>query len=343
LKLSQAQPYNSFVDKECWLVTGGAGYIGSHIVDLLLESRRKVVIYDSLITGLESRVEYLERKHDTKIAFVKADMRDCDLLEKTLVDFEPKGVVHTAALKSVSESFVEASKYFDVNFNATKDLTNLMTKYQIRELVFSSTAAVYGSQSHTNFVKEDDPTNPISPYGDSKLAAEKVATEFLSHEGNRGMSLRFFNVVGTESRNLLDNSKDNLIPILLDRIRLNKDPVIYGIDYPTKDGTCVRDYVDVRDIARAHLSLLNFSGALSPVVNIGSGIGTSVREIINLVYSIRGLPAPNALEIDRRIGDPAILCADVSLAFKELGFEAKFDIRESISSMIEARFSDNSI
>jgi UDP-glucose 4-epimerase len=320
--------------KDCWVVTGGAGYIGSHVLDLLLESEKDVLVYDSLISGLESRVKYLEKKHQTKIPFIKGDIRDCAAIDRVFGEYKPTGVVHTAALKSVRESFIKRNEYFEVNTSSTGHLARLMINHEIRNLVFSSTAAVYGRPSGSHYVKETDSTNPISPYGQSKLEAEGIVTNFLSQEGNQGMSLRFFNVVGAESLDLLDNSKENLIPILLDDIAKNRVPTIYGCDYPTKDGTCVRDYIDVRDVARAHLASIDFDGSIPRIMNIGTGVGTTVREVIELVYSLAKQIAPHPRLSDRRVGDPAVLCADVSLITKNIGFKTEYDIRESILSML---------
>ncbi len=181
--------------------------------------------------------------------------------------------------------------------------------------------------------KENGPLAPISPYGSTKLDAESKVTEFINTAGNSGTSLRFFNVVGTASQELLDNSVENLVPIVLGKLNKGEAPVIFGTDYPTTDGTCVRDYVDVRDIAQAHLVAANAKGAIPPIINIGTGRGASVREIINLVLAAVNKSDTAVIEAPRRAGDPAFLCANVDLAANELGFKSKYSLEESIRSL----------
>jgi UDP-glucose 4-epimerase len=213
-------------------------------------------------------------------------------------------------------------------------LINLLTKNGIKKLFFSSTAAVYGAAGEADLISEDAEKHPVSPYGISKLAAENCVTEFLSKPGNTGTSLRFFNVVGAAAPELADNSKDNLIPILIDRLKSGAPPTIFGTDYPTSDGTCVRDYVDVRDVARAHVAVINHSGDLPPAMNVGTGSGISVREIINILALEFGVKDPIVIESMRRTGDPSQLCADVSLIADKIGFQSRFGIRESMQSLL---------
>jgi UDP-glucose 4-epimerase len=181
--------------------------------------------------------------------------------------------------------------------------------------------------------KENGPLAPISPYGSTKLDAESKVTEFIHTPGNVGTSLRFFNVVGTAARELLDNSVENLVPIVLSKLNKGEAPVIFGTDYPTTDGTCVRDYVDVRDIAAAHLVAANATGAIPPIINVGTGRGASVREIINLVLDAVNKSDTAVFEAPRRAGDPAFLCANVDLAATAMGFKSKYSLEESIRSL----------
>jgi UDP-glucose 4-epimerase len=181
--------------------------------------------------------------------------------------------------------------------------------------------------------KENGPLSPISPYGSTKLDAESKVTEFITTPGHSGASFRFFNVVGTASQELLDNSVENLVPIVLGKLRNGQAPVIFGTDYPTSDGTCVRDYVDVRDIAAAHLVAANATKAIPAIINVGTGRGASVREIINLVLDATNKSDTQVIESPRRAGDPAFLCADVELAAKEMGFRSKYSLEESIRSL----------
>ena len=318
---------------QTWLLTGGAGYIGSHVADEFLASGKDVVIYDSLYQGLESRIEYLRKKHNKEIPLIVADIRDTDTFVKTLEQYKPYGIVHTAALKAVGESMEKPDEYFEVNFHATTKMLELIAAHNIHHFIFSSTAAVYGSPDHSNPIKEDDQKNPISPYGASKLAAEGEVNKFLALPGNRGTSLRFFNVVGTAAPELLDNSVENLVPIVINKLKAGQQPIIYGTDYPTPDGTCVRDYVDVRDIARAHLAAADSTATLPLAMNVGTGRGGSVREVIKLVSAAAGKSDVVADERERRAGDPAFLCADVSLISKSIDFNAHTNLEESIISL----------
>jgi UDP-glucose 4-epimerase len=318
---------------QVWLITGGAGYIGSHVADEFLAQGKDVVIYDSLYQGLESRIEYLRRKHNKEIPLIVADIRDTTKLNEVLTTYKPYGIIHTAALKAVGESMEKPDEYFEVNFHATTKMLELASQHGIKNFIFSSTAAVYGSPDHSNPIKEDDPKNPISPYGASKLAAEGEVNKFLAIPGNHGTSLRFFNVVGTEAPELLDNSVENLVPIVINKIKAGEPPVIYGTDYPTPDGTCVRDYVDVRDIAKAHLASADFVGVLPLALNVGTGQGGSVREVIKLVSDAEGESDVIAIEEERRAGDPAFLCAEVSLIKSAISFVAKYSLAESTKSL----------
>jgi UDP-glucose 4-epimerase len=319
--------------RETWLITGGAGYIGTHIADLFLTDGKDVVLLDSLYQGLESRVTYLSKQHNQEIPLEVVDIRDYTAVENILKSQTFTGIVHTAALKAVGESVEKPDEYKEVNFTATAELLNLAQKYGVKKFLFSSTAAVYGSPETMEPCHENGPLAPISPYGSTKLDAESKVTEFINTPGNSGTSLRFFNVVGTTAQELLDNSVENLVPIVLGKLNKGEAPVIFGTDYSTADGTCVRDYVDVRDIAAAHLVAANATGAIPPIINVGTGHGASVREIIKLVLEATNKSDTAVIEAARRAGDPAFLCADVELAAKEIGFKSKYSLEESIRSL----------
>ena len=274
---------------EKWLVTGGAGFIGAHVTDLFLNNGKQVVLVDSLLKGMESRVEYLRKKHNTDVPLEVFDIREKRMLEEVIVRNEFKGIVHLAALKSVNESVDNPTEYMDVNYSATNELLKLAQKHGIKKFIFSSTAAVYGEPDSMQPCKENDPLNPISPYGSTKLDAERKVTQFVTTPGNSGTSFRFFNVVGTSSKELVDNSVENLVPIVLGKLSNKEAPEIFGNDYPTKDGTCVRDFVDVRDIAAAHLVAANTSRQIPTVINLGTGTATSVRQVIDIVLKIKGI------------------------------------------------------
>ena len=320
---------------DIWLLTGGAGYIGSHVADAFLASGKDVVIYDSLYQGLESRIEYLRKKYNKEIPLIVADIRDTSKFDEVLTTYKPYGIVHTAALKAVGESMEKPDEYFEVNFHATTKMLELISKHGIKNFIFSSTAAVYGAPEHSNPIKEDDPKNPISPYGASKLAAEGEVNKFLAIPGNHGTSLRFFNVVGTAAPELLDNSVENLVPIVINKLKAGQAPVIYGTNYPTPDGTCIRDYVDVRDIAGAHLAAADSKVVLPLAMNVGTGHGGSVREVIKLVCEAAELSDVVVEERDRRAGDPAFLCADVQELKKKLVLEAFKTLQESIEGLFQ--------
>jgi UDP-glucose 4-epimerase len=224
-------------------------------------------------------------------------------------------------------------EYFEVNFHATTKMLELISKHGIKNFIFSSTAAVYGAPDHSNPIKEDDEKNPISPYGASKLAAEGEVNKFLAIPGNHGTSLRFFNVVGTAAPELLDNSVENLVPIVINKLNAGQPPVIYGTDYPTPDGTCIRDYVDVRDIAGAHLAAADSTATLPLAMNVGTGRGGSVREVIKLVCEAAGRSDVVAEERKRRAGDPAFLCADIQTISSALNFKCQYQLNETINSI----------
>lgn len=320
---------------QTWLITGGAGYIGAHVADEFLANGKDVVLYDSLHRGLESRVEYLRKKYKKEVPLVVADIRDLDKFEEALSVFRPYGIIHTAALKAVGESMEKPDEYFEVNFHATTKMLEVMTKYQIKNFIFSSTAAVYGAPDHSNPIKEDAPKKPISPYGASKLAAEGEVDKFLAIPENHGTSLRFFNVVGTAAPELLDNSVDNLVPIVINKLKVGEPPIIYGTDYPTPDGTCIRDYIDVRDIARALLALADTKVRLPLALNVGTGDGVSVREVIELMFFSLGVDDVDVIEGDQRPGDPASLCANVSLIKNSIGFKSQFCFSDSVTSLFQ--------
>ena len=319
--------------KEVWLITGGAGYIGTHVAEEFINAGKSVVLYDSLYQGLQSRVDFLRKKHGIEIPLIIADIRDYATIEKTIRDYKVTGIVHTAALKAVGESMEKPDEYMDVNFTATTELLKIAERCGVTKFIFSSTAAVYGSPDSMEPCRENGPTDPISPYGESKLLAEAKVQNFAEIPGNLATSLRFFNVVGCANQALLDNSVENLVPIVINKLKAGQPPVIFGTDYPTQDGTCVRDYVDVRDIARAHLAVAQSTAALPTTINIGTGKGASVREIIDLVLQATHKADTKVIEDPRRAGDPAFLCADVSLAKTSLGFSSRFSLQESVTSL----------
>jgi UDP-glucose 4-epimerase len=321
------------MSKQKWLITGGAGYIGTHVADLFIASGKDVVLLDSLYQGLESRVDYLRTKHAIDIPLEVIDIRNYAAVDALLAAHSFTGIIHTAALKAVGESMEKPDEYQEVNYTATVELLEAAKRHSVTRFIFSSTAAVYGSPDSMDPCREDSPTAPISPYGSSKLMAESKVTEFISIPGNHGSSLRFFNVVGSANSALLDNSVENLVPIVINRIKSGQAPVIYGNDYPTVDGTCVRDYVDVRDIAAAHLVIADATTAVPATMNIGTGNGASVREIVQFVIDAMDRKEITPVDTDRRAGDPAFLYADVSLAKSAMGFTSRYSLKKSVESL----------
>jgi len=317
-----------------WLITGGAGYIGAHIADKFLQNGIDIVIYDSLYSGLKSRVDYLVDKYGSKIQFVEADIRDGQKFTECLLEFNPVGVIHTAALKSVEESINKPLEYLEINFEATREILNLAKQRKIQKFIFSSTAAVYGSPVTDRAIMEDDLKNPISPYGKSKLMAENEVEKYSNGEGEVGISLRFFNVVGAASPELRDNSIDNLVPIVLEKLDKGLAPVIFGSDYSTPDGTCIRDYVDVRDVANAHFMVAQNKAVMPSAVNIGTGKGVSVKEVIDFISNLIPDKALEPMVSKRRPGDPGTLYADVSLAKDSMNFLTNYDLMESLRTVV---------
>jgi UDP-glucose 4-epimerase len=268
---------------------------------------------------------------ENQAAFIDAETRDTDVISNSIEKYGITGIVHLAALKSVAQSMAEPDLYIEVNYEATKTLLGAAQSHGIKQFIFSSSAAVYGSPE-TGIIKESDETNPISPYGESKLLAEKALNDFLDTYSNKGTSLRFFNVVGTAYRELIDNSRENLVPIVINALQQNQAPVIFGFDYPTPDDTCIRDYVDVRDIARAHLKVAESQISLPRTLSIGTGRGRSIREIIDPVLNEANCIV-KVEESNRRAGDPAILIGEVTRAKEVLNFTARHSLEESIDSL----------
>ena len=290
------------MSKQKWLITGGAGYIGTHIADLFIEAGKDVVLLDSLYQGLKPRVDYLSKKHGREIPLHVIDIRDYTAVENILKSQPFTGIVHTAALKAVGESVEKPDEYNEVNYTATTKLLVLAQKYGVKKFLFSSTAAVYGSPDTMEPCKENGPLAPISPYGSTKLDAESKVTEFINTPGNSGTSLRFFNVVGTASQELLDNSVENLVPIVLGKLNNGEAPVIFGIDYPTIDGTCVRDYVHVNEICDSLKQAIEKPS--NSIECLGHGVGYTVKEIVDEFQKVNDVSF-NVKYGPRRKGDIA--------------------------------------
>ena len=310
------------------LVVGGAGYIGAHIAWLLQEGGYQVRIYDDFSNGLKSRVE--GKFKDVVIG----DVLDRKLLVDSLAGID--GVIHLAAKKAVGESVSNPLKYYENNVGGTLNILAAMSVNGVKNLIFSSTAAVY-SPSEKLTISEDDQTEPLSPYGQTKLLAEKLISNVSSAEGLSAISLRYFNVVGSLRDEFGDNSKDNLVPKVFAALKSGAEPEIYGDDYPTKDGSCIRDYIHVGDLAEAHILALEqvFKSKVNEIYNVGSGDGYSVAEMISQISKTIGKTLTPKI-VARRAGDTAQLIASISKIERDLGWRPKYTLKEMIDSAWQA-------
>jgi UDP-glucose 4-epimerase len=308
------------------LVTGGAGYVGGTVAELLLQKGHDVTIYDNLCHGHRSMVP-------AKAEFIEGDLADRSRLEQILASRKFDGVMHFAALIEAGESMKKPELYFRNNSASTLTLFEAMLATGVNRLVFSSTAAVYGEPESTP-IREDAPLRPTNTYGESKLLVEHMLTWLNRVHGFRYASLRYFNVAGAvEGRGEAHEPESHLIPLILDvALGKRKSIKIFGQDYPTPDGTCIRDYVHVQDLAHAHLlafEALNDRDRL--IYNIGNGHGFTIREVIESARRVTGHPIP-VEEAERRPGDPAVLIASSEKIERELGWKREFDKLDDIVS-----------
>ena len=306
------------------LVTGGAGYIGAHVAAELLNEGYSVRIYDDFSNGLHRRVDGKFRD------IVEGDIQDREKLIQSMHGID--AVIHLAAKKAVEESVNNPLKYYENNVGGTLNLLAAMSVKGVKKIVFSSTAAVY-SPNDKDAIEESDPTVPLSPYGATKLLSEELISSVGGAEKISNISLRYFNVVGSALPEFGDNSKDNLVPKVFLALKSGKRPEIYGTNYPTKDGTCIRDYIHVQDLAQSHVAALKKteSGLVSSVYNVGSGNGYSVREMMNQISQTLGRDI-NPEESPARAGDSPTLIASIKKIEKELGWKPSATLKEMIDS-----------
>ena len=312
------------------LVTGGAGYIGSVVTEELIAAGHDTVVYDNLSKGHRAAVHTASR-------FVEADLRDGERLRRAFREQRTEAVVHMAADSIVGESVGNPAKYYGNNVAAGLSLLDAMRECGVRRVVFSSTAAVYG-EPEKQPLEESDPTNPTNPYGETKLAFEGALKWYAAPYGMSYVSLRYFNAAGASERFGEDHDPEShLIPVVLQAAAGRREHVeIYGTDYPTRDGTCVRDYIHVVDLARAHVSALSARGGRSAVYNLGcGGDGYTVREVINAAREVTGRDV-RVREGARREGDPAVLVASSEKIRRETGWSPQSqDLRAIVSSAWE--------
>lgn len=314
-----------------WLVTGGAGYIGSHVARALLDVELGVVIIDDLSSGFEAFVP-------DGATFVRGTLLDAPLVEDTLERFGVSGVIHIAGYKYAGESVKRPLHTYEQNVSATVVLLQAMEKRGVDKIVFSSSAATFGTPD-VDIVDESTPTTPESPYGETKLIGEWLLRDAGRATGLRHTSLRYFNVVGSGSDDLFDASPHNLFPKVFDMLYRGETPRINGDDYPTPDGTCVRDYIHVTDLALAHVAAarrLADGLDVEPVYNLGSGEGTSVREIMTAMRTATGIDFEPEV-MPRRPGDPARIVAAGDLAARDLGWSNRHSLDEMVGSAWRAR------
>ena len=309
------------------LVTGGAGYIGSVVVEELLNDNHEVVVYDNLAKGHRQSVP-------PSVPFIESDLLDREQLSEAFREHQIEAVIHMAADSLVGESVQKPGKYYRSNVVAGLSLLDAMRDVGVKRLVFSSTAAVYG-EPEKQPIEETDPTNPTNPYGETKLTFERALRWYEGANGIRYASLRYFNAAGaTERCGESHDPETHLIPLVLQAATGRREHVeIYGEDYPTRDGTCVRDYIHVVDLARAHILALQILDERSAIYNLGcGGDGYSVREVIDAANEVTGLEIPIKIG-SRRAGDPAVLIASSEKIKRELDWSPQFqDLRKIVES-----------
>lgn len=319
------------------LVTGGAGYIGSHCVMALLEKGLDVVVYDNLSTGHLETIKTLQEYGN--LIFVQGDLLDNSALNNLFQSYNVESVIHFAAFSQVGESVKNPAKYYRNNVVGTLNLLDAMVENDVKKIVFSSTAATYGEPKYIP-IDENHPQNPINPYGQTKLIIEHIMDDYNKAYGLKSVRLRYFNVAGADSQTRIGEWHDpetHLIPnILKSTFSGSKTFEMYGSDYDTKDGTCVRDYINVEDLVQAHLLALDYlnTGGKTNYFNLGTNSGNTVKEVFNTCEEITAKTI-SVKQMPRREGDPASLVADNTKAKQILNWQPKKTLERSIKTAYE--------
>ncbi|MFC8428691.1 UDP-glucose 4-epimerase GalE [Streptomyces sp. NPDC057253] len=310
-----------------WLITGGAGYIGAHVARAMTGAGERVLVLDDLSAGVPARLP-------AEVPLVRGSALDGGLLKRVLAEHAVTGVVHLAARKQVAESVAQPTRYYQENVGGLATLLEAVAEAGIERFLFSSSAAVYGNPA-VGLITEETPCAPVNPYGETKLTGEWLVRAAGRAHGISTVCLRYFNVAGAVAPELADTGVFNIVPMVFDRLTRDEAPRIFGDDYPTPDGTCIRDYIHVADLAEAHLAAArrlsagDLSGDLT--VNIGRGEGVSVREMVTVIGEVTGDRRTAVVE-PRRPGDAPVSVASAARAAETLGWSARRGVREMIES-----------
>lgn len=310
-----------------WLVTGGAGYIGAHTVHAMLAAGHRLVVLDDLSTGHAERLP-------PGVVLVRGSILQRKALDQVLRDHQVDGVIHFAARKQVAESVQRPLLYYETNLQGLQTVLQASVAAGVRRFVFSSSAAVYGMPD-VDLVTEDMACAPINPYGESKLAGEWMVRSVGAAHGIATACLRYFNVAGAASPLLADDGISNLVPMVFQRLDAGRRPLLFGTDYPTADGSCVRDFIHVQDIASAHVAAAERLSGLDQqpalLLNIGRGEGVSVRQMLEVIGATTGLDTRPEIA-PRRPGDPARVVASAARIRSELGWAARHTLEDMVGS-----------
>lgn len=316
-----------------WLITGGAGYIGAHVVESTKSSGCDLIVLDDLSSGISSRLR-------CDVELVATTLLDFAAVNHVFEDHKISGVLHLAAKKRVGESVERPDYYWQENVGGIQNLLSAMQTHGVKNFVYSSSAAVYGQPDipYGTLITEETPCAPINPYGVTKLEGEVLSRAMAESDGLKVAALRYFNVAGAGRPELGDQYIFNLVPIVFDALERGEQPIVFGNDYSTSDGSCIRDYVHVQDLADAHIAAIDFVENSDPgftAINIGTGSGASVFEVLEMIQDVTGISIDPVIG-ERREGDPAALVADVVLSKELLGWQSSRDLRDIVTSAWDA-------